>query len=74
MTKKRYKKLMRAYWTRMYIVCSINQSPYITKDTINKIIKSIDTHTTRYCASLTRDKIIDLLGVREFLKATENEQ
>lgn len=72
MTKKRYKKLMRAYWTRIYTLGVTNQSPYIvTKSTINKIIKLINTQPTRYCATLTREKIIEILGVRDFLSNTD---
>lgn len=70
MKAKRYKKLMRAYYTFIYLDSQDSDYP-ITKRTFNTIIRRINTNVSRTTINgvpCTRDFIVDTCGAREYCK------
>lgn len=75
MTKKRYKKLMRAYYT--HLVVDGRQGGFcISSSALNTAIRNIDPHTTRYLYKgkrMTRQEVCDTLGVEYACKTFGDE-
>lgn len=70
MTAKRYKKLMRAFYTIMYLDSQDSDYP-ITAETFNRIIKQINTNVSNTKINgipCTRDFIVDMTGAKELCR------
>ena len=70
MKAKRYKKLMRAYYTILYLDSQDSQHP-IPKKTFNRVIRNINTNVSRTTINgvpCTRDFIVSVNGARELCK------
>ena len=70
MTAKRYKKLMRAYYTILYLDSQDSECP-ISKRTFNALIRSINTNVSRTKINgvpCTRDFIVSMNGARDLCK------
>lgn len=75
MKAKRYKKLMRAYYTFIYLDSQDSDYP-ITKRAFNTVIRRINTNVSRTMINgvpCTRDFIVDTCGALELCRMKSHE-